>query len=64
MVLVSKWQVGAHPSMPETFDGYGVLAQTNWREVWRVWTPGAITKAPSGWGEEEKICVRLKIPEG
>ena len=25
--------VGAHPSIPDTFDGYGVLAQTNWRGV-------------------------------
>ena len=56
--------VGIHPSMPNMLDGCKILAQTNWRGELGVWTQGEITKAPSGWGEEEEMCLPLKIPEG
>ena len=45
--------VGAHPSMPDMFDGS--LAQT---EIWgvqrKVWTQGAITEALWWWGQGRK----------
>ena len=47
--------VGAHPSMPNMFDGDGSLAQT---EIWgvrrKVWTQGAITEALWWWGQGRK----------
>ena len=43
--------VGAHSSMPDTFDGDGSLAQT---EIWgvrrKVWAQGVITEALGWWG--------------
>ena len=33
--------VGAHPSMPDTFDGYGILAQAEMRGVRENWS-GAV----------------------
>ena len=44
---------GAHPSMPNTLDGYGILAQAEMRGACAesVWFRGTITKALKGWEE-------------
>ena len=56
--------VGAHPSMPDTFDGYGILAQAELRGVREMlWSRGTIT-GTSVRREERDVGLPLNKPEG
>ena len=57
--------VGAHPSMPDTFDGDRILAQTELRGVWR-WRvdPGSDHRSTRVVGTREEMYLPLYKPEG
>ena len=57
--------VGAHPSMPDTFDGDGILAQTELRGVWRYRVdPGNDHRSTRMVGTREEMYLPLYKPEG
>ena len=57
--------VGAHPSMPDTFDGDRILAQTELRGVWR-WhvDPGSDHRSTRMVGTREEMYLPLDKSEG
>ena len=57
--------VGAHTSMPDTFDGDGILAQTEFRGVWRCRVdPGSDHRSTRMVGPREEVYLPLYKPEG
>ena len=57
--------VGAHQSMPDTFDSYRILAQTELRGVRSCRVDlGSDHKSTEKGGERGEMCLPLNKPEG